>query len=87
MDKLNFETFLEMKWYVENKKPGYSWRIGNMSCGNGFYLDDGNQSYFKFEFNKDDYSKEQVIRLARQLAKELNIDCTCYTDYKTEQLI
>lgn len=74
MDSLNFKTFLLMKYYVENKTPTYSWTIKTFGFPFTWFLDDGSQSYFTFQFDEEQDDIEDLERIFKQLAKELNIE-------------
>lgn len=75
MDKLNFTTVLQMKRMIRTKKPGYEWMIRNFGNDNEIYLDDGNQSYFRFYLDENKYSKKEVEDIADELALFLGIEC------------
>ncbi len=87
MDKLDFESALRMKYLVESKVSHWGWRI----CNNGYpfeiFLDDGDSSYFHFQFSEEKYDAYEVEEIAKGLASFLNIDCRFYlpTDKEYQQ--
>lgn len=75
MDKLDFINALKMKNLVNTQSTQYEWVIKNFSDKYSFNLDDGNQSYYQFCFNKNEYTKEEVKEIAYGLALFLDIPC------------
>nr|KEH96458.1 hypothetical protein Z953_p0032 [Clostridium botulinum D str. 16868] len=63
-----------MKHYIRNKQAGFKWVIKTWGFPYELNLDDGDQTYFKFCFDRDYYSKEDVRNIGIQLADDLGID-------------
>ena len=82
MDKLNFESALRMKYLVESKLSHWIWNNGYPF---EIFLDDGDSSYFNFQFSEEKYSAYDVEEIAKGLASFLNIDCRFYLPTNEEQ--
>lgn len=84
MDKLDSKTIEKMKEMVDNRNPEWSWRITNFCMGDYcIQLDDGDQSYFTFHFDKNKHSAEDISKIAHDLAQYLNVPCDFYVSTQT----
>ncbi len=84
MDSLDFKTIEKLKEIVDNRTPGWSWRITNFGMGDYcIQLDDGDQSYFTLNFDKSKLSAEDISKIAHALAQYLNVPCDFYMSTET----